>query len=794
MVTVRGLHPLDRKLWRDLVRIRSQAAATAAIIAIAVTALVMSTTLLLSLEETRTAFYERGRMADVFATAVRVPERIAGEIARIDGVRQIQSRIVERATLDMPGLAAPASGHLVSIPETGQPTLNRIVLREGGWITPGRADDVIVSAAFADAHGLVPGDPVFATLDGVRRTLRVTGIGRSPEFVYTVSGSGFLPDDQRFGVLWMGREAMEAAFDLDGAFNDIVVSLSPGTDSNRVIEAIDRLLDPYGSVGAIDRSDQSSHAFLQSEIDGLVATATVLPTVLIAIAAFVLNVILTRIVDTEREQIGLLKAFGYGNLAIASHYWKLVMVISLAGTLVGFAGGIWAGYGVTRLYIRFFEFPALVLTLDPSVFLVAAATAAATASLGALMAVRRCLALSPAEAMRPPAPGVYGRSVIDRLGLIRRVGQLGRVMIRQLTIKPARSLLTALGIALGGSLYIGTTFTGGAANWMLDIQFSFSERQDVTLQFVDERAYGAIDLARALPGVLTVEPFRIVPVELSYGHRTERTVLQGLLADAHLVHPLDRQQRPIDIPPAGLALSAHLADTLGVGPGDLLTIRVLEGRQATLTLPATAVVDDYVGSMATLRLETLNRAMGDGPVITGVYALVDADRLDALFAAVKDTPQISDVVELDRTVEATQEMLDRTISVYRVLFSLFSGTIVFGILYNAARVTLSEQGRELASLRVLGFTKGEVAIILLGQLAILTVIALPGAALFGNLLAYVIVTYAMDPELFRLPFVITRGTYGEAALVMVGSAVLAGWLVRRRIGTLSLIDVLKTRE
>jgi putative ABC transport system permease protein len=403
------LHPLGRKLLRDLWRMRGQVLAVGAVIASGVGVLVMSLSALDALDATMRAYDERYRFAHVFAHVERAPLSLLGEVRALPGVQYAEARVVRTALLDVAGFAEPVVGQLVSIPDGTSPQLNQIVLREGRWPRAGAPDEVVLSEPFALAHGLALGDELGAVLRGRKRALRIVGLGHSPEFVYTIGPGALMPDDERFGGVWTGASALRAAYDLDGAFDDVSLLLQRGASERAVIARLGRLLARSGGTGAIARADQVSNGFLRNELAQLRTLARILPTIFLAVAAFLTHMVLARLIAVERAEIGLLKAFGYRDRDVAWHDAQLVLAIGAVGVALGSVLGWWLGLYHTRMYAQFFEFPFLLYRPDPWVFGVGAVASVGAALVGALGAVRAAIALPPAEAMRPPAPSQFRR-------------------------------------------------------------------------------------------------------------------------------------------------------------------------------------------------------------------------------------------------------------------------------------------------------------------------------------------------------------------------------------------------
>jgi putative ABC transport system permease protein len=787
------MRALHRKALRDLWHLRGQALAIALVIAAGIANLVMATSTLDSLRVTRDRFYADYGFADVWAGAKRVPEGMAARIAALDGVQAVQSRLVVPANLSVEGFADPVKALVLSLPATGEARLNRLHLRDGRLPEPDAPRELAVSEAFAEAHGLRPGARLHATIQGRRQAWDVVGIVLSPEYVYQIQPGAAFPDFKRFGVLWTGRRALEAAADMDGAFNDIALRLRHGAEPQPVIDAIDALLARYGGRGAYAREDQLSHRFLQGEFDQLRTMATLFPTIFLGVAAFLLNVVLSRLIGMQRDQVAVLKAFGYGNGTIAAHFALMVGLIGAVGTALGLAGGMWLGWLLAGVYREFYRFPFLDYAVSPAVVLLGVAVALAAALLGTFDAVRRAAALPPAEAMRPPAPDRFHVSLIERLAPRRWFGQPTRMILRNLGRRPLKAALTVLGLALAGAIMMMGRFQNDAIDYMIDAQYRLGQRNDLSVDFVEPAARRAMSELAALPGVTRVEPYRYAAVRLRHGHKSWRTSLQGLARDATLKQPIDTALRPVPIPAEGLLLTDYLAGLLDLRVGDTVRIEVLEGRQRVVEARVAALVSEYLGVQAYMDHDAMNRLLGDGDVMSGAYLLVDRDARESVYRALERRPRVAGIGVREVTIANFYDTLAESILVFTFMAVLLGGVINFGVVYNSARVALSERGRELASLRVLGFTRGEVAYILLGELALLVLASLPLGAVLGYALCGVF-AHAADSDLFRIPVHISTRTFAFAGITMVASTLLSALLVRQRIEKLDLIEVLKTRE
>ena len=787
------MRALDRKLSRDLWRLRAQVLAIALVVASGVALLVMSLSSMEALDETARAYYERYRFAHVFANLKRAPERLADHIVRIPGVQAVETRIVKLAILDVAGFPDPVMGQLVSVPERGPAALNRLALRAGRRIAPGRPDEVVVSEPFAEAHGLGPGDRLAAVINGHRRSLEIVGIALSPEYVYAIGPGALMPDDGRYGILWLGRQALEAAFDMDGAFNEVSLALLRGARPAEVIDRLDRLLDRYGGVGAYARADQISNWFLMNQIQQLRSMAGILPTVFLAVAAFLTNMVLARLIATERGEIGLMKAFGYADAEIGWHYAKMVIVIAGVGILLGWLAGAWLGRFNTQIYAEFYRFPFLLYRPGPAAFAISGLVSLAAALLGTLGSVGRAASLPPAEAMRPPAPPLYRRTALTSARVARLFDQPTRIILRQIFRRPVRALLTTTGVAMAVAVLITSMQWLDSIDHLVEVFFFQGQHQDATVGLVEARSGSAEGALGRLPGVLATEPGRIVSVTFRVGLRTHRGAIQGLPADARLSPIFDAVAGAVQVPSFGLALSTMLAAKLGLARGDLVTVEVREGRRPVLRLPIVQLFETYIGTPAYMEIDALNRLLGEGPSIEYVHLRLDDTQRAALFAEIKELPQVAAVTLRRAAVDTFHDTMGETLLIYVSFFVAFACSLAVGVVYNSARIALSERGRELATLRVLGFSQAEISYLLLGEVALLTFVSLPLGCLLGYGLAWSL-TAAYETELYRVPLIIEASTYGVAVAITLAATGACAALVRRRVDRLDLIAVLKTRE
>ncbi len=789
------LRALDRKLLRDLWRLKGQVLSIALVIASGVALLVMSLSTYEALRVTSDAYYDRYRFPDVFAAVKRAPLHIEDRIRALPGVQSTQLRISMQAVLDVDGFAEPLMGRLVSVPEGRQPDLNQLVLLRGRLVEAGKPDEVVINESFARAHGLAPGDTLQAVINNNKRRLQIVGTAQSPEFIYVISPFALMPDKKRYGILWMGRKALEAAYDYEGAFNDLALTVLRGTDTRQTVQALDALLARYGSVGAIDRRDHLSNWFVQNELKQNQASARILPAIFLLVAAFLTNTVLSRLIATERSEIGLMKAFGYSDGEVAWHYAKFVIAVALIGIVLGWVLGAVLGRISTDSYARNLNLPLLIYRPSPTAFVVGALVSVLVGLAATARAVRKAAKLAPIVAMNPPEPPVFKRNV----GVVRRLMSVldepTRIILRQTTRWPMRSLVTVLGFAGAVAMMVLSLYFPDAVDEIARSHFDELQREDIALGFNEPQTSAVLQEVKRLPGVLSVEPMRIVPADLVAGHLAHRGALQGLARDAGLTQIYDVKRGPLPVPVEGVVLTSYLARKLDLNVGDTFEVHVLEGRRPVATLTVTDIYASHIGMQAYLNIDTLNTLMGDRPVTEYVNLAIDEARQAELLETLKNLPAVSTVTVKSVAVENFNQAVADTLMIFIGFFSAFSFALGFGVSYNAQRIALSERGRELATLRVLGFSRHDALYILLGETMLLVCLALPIGCLLGWVLTALFVNSSgFRTELMRLPLAIEPSTYGLAVLVLLGACVVAGAVMHRLVGRLDLISVLKTRE
>jgi putative ABC transport system permease protein len=786
------LSMLDRKAVRDLWHLRGPAFAIALVMLAGVASFVSMRSMVPHLRSAQQRYYASARFADLWVRVTRAPPAVANELLALPGVTAVETRVADDVILDVPGLDEPASGRVIGYPGGRTPAVNRVVLRAGRYMAPNSDDEVVISEGFATANGLTPGDSLGVILNDRWRRLRVVGVGLSPEFVIETKPGELFPDSRRYGVLWLDESAAAAALGLEGAWNEASLLLRPGASERAVIARADTLLARYGGLGAFGRDLQPSHRFLTDEITQASIFATAAPIIFLGVAAFLVNLVLARLIASQREQIGMMKAFGVSTRALARHYALIALGPVALGAVSGTVFGLWFAGQLATVYAKYYRIPDAPFTPTWSVVAIAVVITAVAALLGAVQAVRRVVRLPAAESMRPESPVRFRAGLVERLRLVRYVSPMTRLTVRGIERRPLRAGLAMLGMALSVAVTMIGLFTFDAISAMRDVQFRAAQREDIAVTFTRPQGEDALRELAQLPGVMQVEPTWAVPVRLRHAQHERRVAITGVPPQAALRQVVNAKGTRVPLPGDGLLLSAELARLLHVEVGDTLAVDVLVGTRATGRLRVGALVDDLIGVNAYLPIAELRTLVRDA-AYDGAALGVDASLRDRVYAHLKQAPGVAGLGSRAALIANFDKTMAESFNLTLFTLAGFAGLLSVGVIYNTARIALAERGRELASLRVLGFTRGEVARMLFGELAMLGAVAVPAGFLIGAGCCWALAT-ALSSELFRLPLVLASRTYLLSALMLLVAGALSALLVRRRLDRLDLVAVLKTRE
>ena len=789
---------LDRKLLRELRASWGLLFATTSLIAVGVMCFIYMRTAHRNLRLAQAQYYAEGRLADFWIDLKKLPLSELDLLADIKGISELRPRIQFFATVDLPRVREPINGQVLSVPDRRQPMINDLVLKRGSYFTDSRRNEVIVNDAFAREHKLYPGEIINLILNNQRQELFIVGTAISPEFVYLVGPGSLTPDPHHFGVFYLKQSFAEEVFDMEGAANQVLGMVSPELRENPepILQQAERILSSYGVFNTLARKDQPSSRYLSDEIRGLGVFASIMPTIFLVVAALVLNILMSRLVDQQQTIIGTLKGLGYADSQIFMHYVKFAGTIGILGAAVGCAAGYGMSEFVTRLYRTFFEFPELANRFEPTIYLLGIAISLACSLGGAVHGARLALKLRPAEAMhvKPPA---QGKTVwLEKITFLwQRLSFGWRMVFRNLIRNRLRTAVCLFAAAMGAGLMTTGFILYNATGYLIEFQFELIQRSDLDLSLEKERSIDVLEEARRLPGVNYAEPTLDVACDFSHGQYHRKGGITGLVQNPKLTVPRNSAAQPVRVPTSGVAMTRKMAEILHLEEGDSFTATPIKGLRQPITLTVAEIADSYLGLGVHTDITYLSHLIGEETAVTGVQLKVNSANAEKfeLYRQLKQMPALQAVNSRQDMLQNLKETLVNMQRIFIGLITLFAGVIFFSSLLNTSLIGLAERKREVATLRVLGYGPFEIGGLFLRESMVVNALGTTlGLPLGYGLCQWIAHIYNTD--MFRFPVVtppiVFILTFGLAALFgMMSHAV-----VQREIWKFKWLDALQVKE
>ncbi len=786
---------LFRKLLRDIGQTAGQFAAVAAVVACALVVFVSLKSAYQSLMLSRNTYYERYSFADFFVHLERAPESALYDVSTIPGVLRVRGRIVKDVPLEVRGNHDAVLGRIISMPDRRDSLINDIHIVTGSYFPGAAATEVIVNERFCTANALRVGDAFEATINERKERLRIVGTAYSPEYVYAISSpQQFAPNDRNFAIVFARESFVEDAFNMTNAFNDLVGLLRPGANLQGVLDEIKDRLDQYGVYHKYGRGEQLSNHYLAEEMKELRNSVLVTPMIFLLVAAVVIHVLLRRMTELQRTQIGLLCSLGFSKARIVAHYVHYALAVAVAGAIPGTLLGYVLAAKWTQMYNLFFRFPSLYTRFSPSVVLQAFGLSAVMCVLGAVRSAWRVLRIQPAVAVRPQA-AASARSVHQ--GALRfvwtRMPLAWRISTRSTLRAWHRAFFTLMGVALAVViLLLGTAMT----DWMdyiMYYQFGLVDRSDVHVDFVTERQRAAVFDVASLQGVRSAEGILQFGAELRNGWRKKTVLVLGLPADSKLYRIYDTAGRRVPLPADGLVVPDRLARALRLSKGgSVLMDPYLRGKDEQFA-EVRAVADQYIGLTVYATQEFLSELLGERGAVNGAFVRTEPNALATVTSQLADVPGVRAVTATGAILGGFEKTVSDLMRVTTFVLGLFAAIIAFAVIYNSSSVSIAEQERDLACMCSLGYERETVAqvatndIMPLGLLG--TAVGLPLGVLVCHGLSRL-----YETDLYKLPVVIRPATYATVVAIVLVFQLAARWVCRRRVYRIDIVRRLKTLE
>jgi len=789
---------LLKKLLRTIWKTKGQFIAMVAIVTIGISIYISVTTAYLNLTGSQHKFYRDNNFAEHYFHLGRAPEEIIHRIAELPGVDLVSGRIQkdvpvfkdnnERATARVTGYSLPLGKEVNGL----QVTSGRLFEEHsvGGGI------EILVDPGYAEANGIAEGDAVVIGAEGRKVTLRVTGTAISPEFVYAVKDlTSFAPEPKSFGVIMISEHQAQQIFHLNGQINQVLVTFKPGADRAEIVGKIKDMLEPYGVLTDYPQKDQLSHALLEGELDGLRVMSVFMPVLFLGIAAAIQFVLLGRMIKNQRLQIGIMKALGYSSTAVIMYYTSYALLITMLGALIGIVLGVYFASYFSDLYGMFFRLPQAIGAINIRAVINSVLLGIFVGGGAGILASRRVLKIQPAESMRPEPPKKSGAILLERFSFFwKRLSASWRMSLRSVMRNKVRFGLVVMGVIGAVSMLLLSVFMNDAVDYMIDIHYYKQTRHDYLIRFTGlVKEHELLNLAR-LDGVYLAEPLLELPVKIHYNGKAEDDLIKGLDPLTKLKAVYDAAGREIPLPEEGIVISNVSAKKLGVAVGDVVTVESLlgQGPSHLTQVKVVGINTILIGSESYSSLHQANKLIREGGLISAAMLKTDPGLQAALEDTMNDMTGIASILSRQKELGNFNELMGSMIYMMGIMV-FFALALGFVIVYNASVMSFNERLREMASLRVVGFTRGEISGLLFKETALQSLLGIALGLPLGNMMINSYIA-SMSTDLYTMPIIIYPSTYFYTAAGGVLFVMIGHFFAVRGVKKLDLVEVLKSRE
>lgn len=784
---------LWKKLLRDLWGNKVSNFAIILIIGMGIMLYISLSLVMDTLDGSRTAFYAVGKFPDAYVELVSAPWSVVDRVRETEGVSKVEGRFITDVRIDE-NFGAPSSKtkYIRLLSETRG--IGEYLLIEG-HSPEEKSDQIVIAQDFANANRLKVGDRIPIIVSGRIEHLEICGIAQSPEYVYALrSVAQFFPDPTNFSIGFMHRESIRRITGTDH-LTQILYHTKSGYSQQDVEKRLEILLKDYGVVRAYPMDDQTSNLMMTQELHQLKGASVVTPIILLSMSAMILFIMLGRVVDRQRGQIGLLKAFGLSDPEIFLHYLMYSMTISILGGVLGIVLGFVLSDLMVDVYAMFFNMPFVKADTSPSHILQALGMTAVFGTLSGIRASCKASGLSPSEAMRAKAPDIVRSSLPEKLRhLTDLFTTAGKMSLRNIFRNPARSVFVLIGVVITFAYAVVPWGFIRATDRILFSNYTEVERYNVKVyltQLMDAEAVRAELIRRA--DVQRAEALLEIPVTLTKAHVRENVALIAI-EDQSSLFTLKKDGRRIQPPPNAVILSQRLAEKLNVSKGNILQMEspLFKYKDEKVEVIVYEIIEQTVGMSAYANIRHIGGLIGDENAASSVLLRGTPDSSEALKRDYKDSAQIDDINDTDDMISMMREFVQTFVSMMWLLLIIAIG-IGFAVIYNSYSIILSEREKEFASLLVMGMSEKEVIGIISLEQWLISIAAFPlGVPVIRTMVD--IVGKASSNDTFTFDFEVEPAAYavGLAITVMI---ILVGQLsASLKIKRIKVSDALKADE
>lgn len=777
---------LDLRLLRLINNQRGQFIAITVLVIVGLTVYTALSTAIVNLEDTLNYYYDQTNFADIFVQFSKVPESALNKVKKINGVKEVEGRIVFDIRMETEDSNEKVKTRIVSIPDNNM--INKLYTIEGNYIET-KNKEVMVIEQFANARNMNINDTIKPYIEGKTFDLKISGISASPEYVYLMENEqSLLPMPDKFGIIFVSQEFARQNFGFKDSYNEILVTVKDKEKIDKIKNQIEKELDQYGIKRIYTRKEQLSNRMVMEEINGVKKTSSTVPVIFLGVAAIIISAMLSRMIRNDRMSIGVLKALGYSNINVLMHYTKFSILIGLIGSILGIILGTVLSGSIAKLYAQFFNIPMLKFKLYYVYMFSAIILSIIFCTLAGIWGSRKVLKILPAESMRPEPPKQGGRIFLDRIDILwKKLSFSWKMVLRNILRNKKRFIFITFGIAMTFAITLMPSMMDSAMNDIFDGHYSEFQKMDYNINFSTPLSTNAINEIKHIVKVEKIEPKIEFPFEIVYGNNKMVANIIGVNNDTEFYGFKNINEQNINLPSEGIVLSEGLARFLGVQKGDKVKIKTFIPNKNDIYVEVKDIIKQSLGTNGYMDIGIMGSELLDKGLITGVYI----DSNDDIKEKLENVKNISSIQSLEDMRSIFEEFVELTL--YSIgMMIIFAGILGFAIVYNSTIMNIAERKLEFSSLRVMGFSKKEIFKIVTKENTVMTIFGIIlGIPLGQSMLSSLEKTF--NTEIYTLEMNPTLSSYIITSVLTIAFVVLAQLATYKKINKLDFIEALKNR-
>ncbi|WP_297427243.1 FtsX-like permease family protein [Clostridium sp.] len=784
---------LFRNLLRDIKKSKGQFISILIIVILGVAFYTALNSVFRNLSNSSEQYYEEYRLADIWVDLYKAPASVKDKIEKLPYVKMTSERIVNDASINIS--EENATLRFITLPDIKKDIVNDIVIKSGRYFSEDDSNQCLLDEDFFKANNLSLGDYIYPVINGNKVKLKVIGCVKSPEFVYTLKDSSeIMSDNKKFGIVYIKQSFGEAIFDYKGLVNNISIKLSSGSNVENAKDDIKKVLRNYGVKSVIDRDEQTSSKMISEKIKQLKSMGGSFPVIFFMVASIIIYIMMGRMVENQRVQIGVLKALGFTNLQVLTYYMSYSAIIAVIGSLIGSILGTYMGLGLTKLYNQYFNLPLGDVKIYGEFVIPAFILTLLFCLFAGYNSCKIIFKITPSEAMREKSPQGGKKTLIEKIEFIwRSISYLGKIIIRNLFRYKRRALLTSLGIIFSSAILLVALGMSDSINFMMKEQYEGIQNYDIKVIFSKLISVEDLNNIKNIDHVKQLEPVLETGVEISNGWKSKDVGFTALVKEPQIYRVQDSNGSAISLPSNGILISEKLADMLGVKVNDTVNIKFFYPGKEKQEAIVKGIIVQYLGLSVYTSMDNCKSMLGEGMIASSAVLKLDSNNFESeVKNELKDMPGVTSVESKSDSLNALLKNMGATQSSVGTMIML-AAILLIAVLYNIATINIFERQRELATLKVLGFTNNEIKKLIFHENYIITIFGMLVGLPFGKWLGSYMMKMS-STESYTIPYVVELRSYIITVILTLVFTFITNLILMRKIKSIDMLEVLKNKE